>query len=911
MRKEQLAYISLALLLILAVSVFAAPVRAFVNPDGPNPTTNSNYELYGPHLDELIVKEYTNPVAEWTALSSRDIDITDWPLTPTYIASFGADSKVNVLSAGGMNSMYVIDFNLDDKEYVPNSARAPYKNLAWNGPVTGDSAYPSGIPPITNNTYFRIACRDLFNYSYYSDFLGEGGQVILTPLPAYMGLESTDWIWPATTPTFSEAQALIDLYRGHIYNYTTISGVNVTEDWYWDYRGIGPHVPTVTEKDACLLEFSVRQDANRAKAGELLYTELTNLGFSFTRNYGYESVSGDTNYGIVMIDKNYLITTLGWGSVGPTPDYLYAGYNSANFWDDPTSSCPDESCAHDPIMDNESWWVHNAPTQAVALEACIAFQQRYFAIADEVCLYSPTAIFASSINYVGPNHYGPAANETGVNQTWIGFANTPAVGTQNWFTILNAYANGNLYGTGPAPAGKPEVLRWGWSVQGYPLHLNPLYSEWVWDYDILGEMFDTPGYLDPYNLQTWHPDLILNWTVGTWTDATAPPGQQTKSMVTLTLRPDLYWSDGVPITMADVMFSIVQIGSLCLSKGLPPPWWWPTAATMQSVAIHDQYTVSLLFNLNSIWAEGWGLAGFYIVPEHIWKPIILLGTHGPATTWGPDPNQIASGPFRYYTSDGVTTLVMIANRPGSTVTTNLVGAVPTTSPEGYHNYSPVHIEVNTLEGSWPDYAGRIPIDLPTDTVSVPIRLTLVNRLSNSSGSFTTLDVNKTVTVACYNGTVKTLESNVNVDLLPGVPVIETWPDVDLGIGNHTVTVTVVINSPDTVPDGPSSTEANPWKGQVITTTMVIYVTNTVDIGGSNFYDDIGWGNQTQLNEAGIPYKSELPTPDFVVDGTDIAVAASAFGSYPGSSRWSPVADVNNDFVIDGSDIAIIATRFGW
>jgi len=50
--------------------------------------------------------------------------------------------------------------------------------------------------------------------------------------------------------------------------------------------------------------------------------------------------------------------------------------------------------------------------------------------------------------------------------------------------------------------------------------------------------------------------------------------------------------------------------------------------------------------------------------------------------------------------------------------------------------------------------------------------------------------------------------------------------------------------------------------------------------------------------------------DRVVDGKDIAITARAFGSYPGSARWNPIADINQDFEVDGKDLALIAKKFG-
>jgi hypothetical protein len=50
--------------------------------------------------------------------------------------------------------------------------------------------------------------------------------------------------------------------------------------------------------------------------------------------------------------------------------------------------------------------------------------------------------------------------------------------------------------------------------------------------------------------------------------------------------------------------------------------------------------------------------------------------------------------------------------------------------------------------------------------------------------------------------------------------------------------------------------------------------------------------------------------DGIVDISDIAMAAKAFGSYPGHPRWNPEADLNSDGVVDIVDIATIATNFG-
>ena len=62
-----------------------------------------------------------------------------------------------------------------------------------------------------------------------------------------------------------------------------------------------------------------------------------------------------------------------------------------------------------------------------------------------------------------------------------------------------------------------------------------------------------------------------------------------------------------------------------------------------------------------------------------------------------------------------------------------------------------------------------------------------------------------------------------------------------------------------------------------------------------------------------PVKAQ-PDPDLngdgVVDIKDIAIAASAFFSYPGHSRWNADADMDLNEIIDIRDICFVAINFG-
>ncbi len=106
---------------------------------------------------------------------------------------------------------------------------------------------------------------------------------------------------------------------------------------------------------------------------------------------------------------------------------------------------------------------------------------------------------------------------------------------------------------------------------------------------------------------------------------------------------------------------------------------------------------------------------------------------------------------------------------------------------------------------------------------------------------------------------------------------------------------------------------------------------TVDVGGTNFSTvfeiplsarpGIGRVDTSVYTPSGVPFSPGKSSPFEIslfgdlngsgkVDMADIAIVATAFGSYPGHSRWNPVADVNKDHIINLWDIALIAQRFG-
>jgi len=554
-----------------------------------------------------------------------------------------------------------------------------------------------------------------------------------------------------------------------------------------------------------------------------------------------------------MADKDFNMYTGGW-SLGVDPDHLIL-WNWDFYWH--PGRPYNYAGVNDALLNDYSYGVMYANDFTEAKTNAWLFQERFATIAASVPLWSYAGSKAMSRLYTGGNTWTPVTPDDGENayrgKYWDGAVSVSGYGVDSGWSFMNMHPRG-------VERGDKMTIRWAFKTSDLR-SFNPVYAEWLWDWNVLGLQFDSLLARNPYNLAEFMPMLAESYEVGTYEH----PVYGTSTKIKFTLRPDATWSDGTPITVADVYFTFVELDDILAARGLPPPWWISNVMDILSFSILDPYNFEVLLDVKTVFAIGW-IGGNIILPKHIWKPLAESGAVEEAAA---DPNQIGTGPWRFGEYVAYSHVLMYANTPGRTVQTSHAGSTPITSPKGFGNYYALLVFA-TINGS---LASKV------DYYTQPKKLnyTIFNTFL---GGLITVNVNITYQEQkIHEGTYV-------------IPAGGSWSwswNATIN-GRKTTSVAVKITSPAELAGSYS------WS-------RVLYGTIKEDIVGSTLYDDIGLGT--------YPYKSQLQTPDIKVDIKDQAEATKAFGSYPGHARWSPYADINNDYKIDIKDIASIAKKFGW
>jgi hypothetical protein len=197
--------------------------------------------------------------------------------------------------------------------------------------------------------------------------------------------------------------------------------------------------------------------------------------------------------------------------------------------------------------------------------------------------------------------------------------------------------------------GNPNLIRQGFSQD--PDTLNPYQATTLWDFQIIGDVFDTLLQVNPQTAGA--NQQVIDWMTTSHTSSfnpnelgCIPPPSVTvtscaRGITTQTwhLRNDLLFHDGIPVTAQDVVYSILT------TRDDLSAFFFSNAAFVTNAVALDSRTVQVKLESNSAYYEQ-NIGSIPIIPQHLWQGpsgSICGSISSVSTPAGPE-NAMLNGP---------------------------------------------------------------------------------------------------------------------------------------------------------------------------------------------------------------------------------------------------------------------------
>jgi len=526
---------------------------------------------YGPNTPNMEIHIYLNPDVEnqdlETGTAGNAVDINDWPLGKEWVDKWALMPEKITLRDYVELGMMEIDI---------------YHQVWPTGDSNNKFYDPLSTQSIKSVEFRKAVAMLLDRDSIVSNVLKGYGFRMDVPLPPFQDayIDMTNYTDPLN-------YVRLDYNRSRANETLNAAG----------FTRIGG--PTSLRQDPLMapgvalkpLTFYIRQDdPNRRAAGEMLASELTAQGIPVNAIITERTVC----YKNVMVLYNYNLYTGGW-SLSSIPDQYHDLYSSFTYYGPSIGWSQNYPgfCNHefDDWALKVKYPTNESEAQAAAKTAGYLFL-KYCAI---VPMYCSKAV---------------KAYRTG----WTGVVNNGGFGIDNYWTFLNGYST-----TGDD--------QWDWAFKSDIEQLNQVSSEWLWDQNVLGLIYEGLLGSNPFNLAPTEYFIATAKYVDQW-DASSGGGDLNATKVTFTVPPNrVYFHNatgnvGRALDILDVNFSFY------FQKACGPgiAWGYPSLKEFNSTTISGD-NITVYYNKKSYWAVQWA-GGVPILNRDTWGKLWVTTNPG-------------------------------------------------------------------------------------------------------------------------------------------------------------------------------------------------------------------------------------------------------------------------------------------
>jgi hypothetical protein len=536
----------------------------------------------GPKSNDMTIHIYLSPDPENYALEDGTLDINDWPLAKEWIDKWVTNPAIQLRSYTEMGMM---EFDIYNARWPTG---CPYHHL--------DDEYFDTCARCRAAREFRKAVAYLTNKEkYLSEYLKGYGYRLDFPIPPFQAPYLPDGYNAANPPyPYDPATAATVLYNAGFRNYDADPQL----EWKNVY-GItdpGGNDGTTFEELPAVKMWVRMDDPNRKAAGEDLATELMAQNIPVDLHVTERS----TCYKNVMVVYDYNIYTGGW-SLSTIPDTYYDLYSKDTYYYPAGWSLNYLGWCNSTFYD----WAVKVKYPANEAEAIAAAKQ-----CGDIVTKSVPCVWLWSAAAV-------KAYKTG----WSGVVNYAGYGVDTYLTF--------------AMMTKADDTKIDYGFKSDIEQLNVISSEWLWDRNVIGLMYEGLLGTNPFTLK---PDFkyLANDTknggpnpeVTTWNNAghdatelifairTADPGGAWTAPTFHNATDGTTTQPRRAMTAQDVEFSI-DYNYIC---GAGVSWQWTLVKDVHSTWVDGSGFLHVRMKSVSYWAVDW-IGGVPVVNPDIWNNI--------------------------------------------------------------------------------------------------------------------------------------------------------------------------------------------------------------------------------------------------------------------------------------------------
>jgi len=326
----------------------------------------------------------------------------------------------------------------------------------------------------------------------------------------------------------------------------------------------------------------------------------------------YELPSGGC-YTPVFINHDFDFYTAGW-SFGIHPLFFYSSYTPVGIYPGGPNlyMIDDWNMTYHAEQEYPYDTADSPASSAYAISQAKMCQYRQVQLAMLVPLYTSASYMAYRTGAVGVINFRGYALETALEYTFMNAKVPP-------------------YAHTPAPG---MVIRYG--TLNPPEQINPIFSSWVWDYEVVDTIFNGPMNVNPYQPTVVgksptgadQPWMAYDWNyqLSSFTGWDGTP-YTNMANVTYWFRHDITWQDEVPWSVDDFNYTIF------LNAAYGDSWGVSDMQHVVNFIKWDNWTCSVYFDIPTFWTLY--TATYDQVPKHIYEHIdIPAGAAGGGSTTG-------------------------------------------------------------------------------------------------------------------------------------------------------------------------------------------------------------------------------------------------------------------------------------